>query len=122
MTTQLQLYNIALRSIGATPLESMSEDLEKRRALDAAGDLALEDCLRSGFWNFAMRVTQREPDAIQRTLSDQASQRVRVVRQIDVHTALTPHHEVDPLAHQAFGEGFARPLPRRPVVDVAGLN
>ena len=63
MATQLQLYNTALRCIGARPLESLTEEQEARRYLDASGDLALDTCLRSGFWNFAMRVTKRTPDA-----------------------------------------------------------
>lgn len=62
MATQLQLYNTALRCIGARPLESVTEEQEARRYLDASADLALDTCLRSGFWNFAMRVTQRDPD------------------------------------------------------------
>lgn len=62
MATQLQLYNIALRCIGARPLESLTEEVETRRYLDASGDLALDTCLRSGFWNFAMRGTKRDPD------------------------------------------------------------
>ncbi len=62
MATQLQLYNIALRAIGDSPLETLTEETQGRRYLDAVYALGLDTCLRAGFWNFAMTTAKLTPD------------------------------------------------------------
>lgn len=57
-TNQLALYNIALASVGARLLDSLSEYRPERRHLDKlwdAGNGAVNYCLEQGQWNFAMR-------------------------------------------------------------------
>lgn len=63
MTTQLSLYNDALLNLGERRLSSLSEDSEQRYYLDDVYGDALIYCLRSGFWNFAMRVMKMDTDA-----------------------------------------------------------
>jgi hypothetical protein len=64
MTSQLALYNEALRLIGERKLASLSENREPRRLLDAVWDGsgansgAIDYCLEQGLWNFAMRTAQ----------------------------------------------------------------
>lgn len=56
MTTQLSIYNAALRHIGERELASLTENREPRRVLDAVWDDDFVDtCLEEGFWNFATR-------------------------------------------------------------------
>lgn len=54
-TTQLQLYNKAIRHLGGRKMASLSEENEYRRYLDDEYADTLLLCLRSGYWNFAMR-------------------------------------------------------------------
>lgn len=62
MATQLAVYQEALEHLGERPLASLSEDREPRRALDAAWDTTLTYCLEQGFWNWAMRSVEIEPE------------------------------------------------------------
>lgn len=57
-TTQLVLYNKALRHLGERKLASMTENREPRRYLDDEWGDAVQMCLRSGLWNFAMRAIE----------------------------------------------------------------
>ena len=55
-TTQLGLYNEALRLLGERHLLSLTENREPRRVLDDIwNDGAIDYCLEQGMWNFAMR-------------------------------------------------------------------
>lgn len=54
-TTQLTLYNRALRHLGERKLASVSEEREARRYLDDEYTDTLLLCLRAGLWNFATR-------------------------------------------------------------------
>lgn len=56
MTTQLLLYNRALRIIGERSLASLAENREPRRALDEVwNEDALKLVLEAGLWTFAIR-------------------------------------------------------------------
>lgn len=58
-TTQLGLYNEALRLIGERRLASISENREPRRVLDDIwNDGTVDYCLEQGQWNFAMRAIE----------------------------------------------------------------
>ena len=54
MTTQLTIYNEALRHIGERRLASTSEAREPRYVLDDAYTDVLAFCLEQGMWNFAL--------------------------------------------------------------------
>jgi hypothetical protein len=61
MTTQLGLYNSALRILGERKLASLSENREPRRLLDdvwgdGSTEGAVKYCLEMGQWTFASRV------------------------------------------------------------------
>ena len=59
MTTQLSLYNGALRALGERKLASLSEDRKPRRLLDAAwDDKVIKYCLEQGQWKFAQRTSK----------------------------------------------------------------
>jgi hypothetical protein len=63
MTTQLLLYNGALRALGERKLASLTEETKARRTLDdvwTAG--AVNAVLEQGFWNFATRTAKFTPD------------------------------------------------------------
>lgn len=61
MTTQLSLYNGALRNIGERRLASLTENVPARYELDAVwADGFIEDVLEKGLWNFAMRTTRQD--------------------------------------------------------------
>ena len=62
-TTQLELYNKALRHIGERKLASLSEAREPRRYLDDEYSDTILLCLRAGLWNFAMRGIQIDSDS-----------------------------------------------------------
>ena len=65
-TTQLTVYNIALRAVGERPLSSLSEDRDPRRSLDEvwnAGVGVVTTCLEQGLWNFAMRAVRIDYDS-----------------------------------------------------------
>lgn len=62
MTTKLALYNKALRHVGERKLASLVENRESRRYLDDEYDDTLLLCLRSGYWNFATRVSEIDAD------------------------------------------------------------
>lgn len=62
-TTQLKLYNEALRILGARKLLTLTDDIVTRRELDEAWDSgALDFCLEKGLWNFALRTVKAEFD------------------------------------------------------------
>lgn len=59
MTTQLRLYNKALRNLGERRLSAVDENIEPRRILDDIyNDEAIKNCLEQGYWNFAMRTQE----------------------------------------------------------------
>lgn len=63
MTTQLSLYNDALLICGERAIASLTENREPRRLLDQAWSSgALQHCLESGQWYFAMRALQVDYD------------------------------------------------------------
>jgi hypothetical protein len=89
MTTQLGLYNGALRVLKERKLASLSESREPRRLLDDAWDDgqtggAVKYCLEMGFWTFATRTVQLdyspsvEPPFGYRFAFDQPEDMVRV--------------------------------------------
>lgn len=56
MTTQLTLYNGALRILGEGALVTTADATEPQRILTAIWDDGARDaCLEAGYWNFAMR-------------------------------------------------------------------
>lgn len=65
MTTQLSLYNGALRILKERRLSSLTENREPRRLLDdvwgnGATDGAVQFCLEMGQWTFATRTVEAE--------------------------------------------------------------
>ncbi len=64
MPNRLSVYNGALDKIGERPLDTLSQNVEARRALDRAwNDNAVKYCLEQGQWIFAMRVSKFTYDA-----------------------------------------------------------
>lgn len=61
-TSQLVLYNKALRHLGERRLASLSEAREPRRLLDDEYNDALNYCLGQGYWNHAMRTVSINHD------------------------------------------------------------
>lgn len=63
-TSQLTLYNGALRTVGQSRLATLTDSGENRRLLDDAWDENFRDeVLESGNWNFATRASKIEYDA-----------------------------------------------------------
>src|SRR5512144_1570516 len=65
-TDRLGLYNVALSALGERSLDSLTEDGEPRRELDAVwarGGGALRYFLEQGRWSFAMRTQQLDASA-----------------------------------------------------------
>ncbi len=65
-TDRLGLYNVALRALGERSLDSLTEDGEPRRELDALwslGNGALRYFLEQGRWSFALRTQQIDSSA-----------------------------------------------------------
>jgi len=63
-TSQLTLYNGALRLLGQPKLSALTDAVESRRLLDDAWDENARDyCLEEGLWNFAMRTVEAEYDS-----------------------------------------------------------
>ena len=104
MTTQLGLYNGALRILKERKLASLSENCEARRLLDdvwedgPTGDGAVKYCLEVGQWTFATRTVQAdyspsvEPDFGYRYAFDQPDDLVDVCgiwQDEGLHTPLT---------------------------------
>ena len=58
MTTQLALYNGALRLLKERKLSSLSENREPRRVLDDEWLGAVSFCLEQGLWKFAKRTSK----------------------------------------------------------------
>jgi hypothetical protein len=59
MTSQLDLYNAALRNIGQRKLADLTEDVELRYLLDDVWDDDFVDqVLEQGLWNFATRTVE----------------------------------------------------------------
>lgn len=60
-TSQLTLYNGALRVLGQPKLASLAESVENRRVLDSVWDENARDfALEQGNWNFAIRTVKIE--------------------------------------------------------------
>lgn len=57
MASQVEIANMALRSLGANPITSLSQASEEARKIDAVYDLVLKSMLRSHPWNFAKKET-----------------------------------------------------------------
>lgn len=64
-TSKLDIYNVALRFLGERSLDSLTEDGEPRRELDAVWSSAngIRFFLQQGRWKFAMRTQQIDADA-----------------------------------------------------------
>lgn len=63
MTDKLALYNGALRYLGERALASLTEDRKPRRLLDGVwADQAVDNCLKMGFWKFALRTRKLDYD------------------------------------------------------------
>lgn len=61
--TQLSIYNGALRVLGETPLNALTDNRPARHLLDDVwDDEGVEACLEAGLWNFAMRTVQGSYD------------------------------------------------------------
>lgn len=61
MTSQLALYNGALRNLGERRLSALTENVPARHTLDSVwADDFVEDVLEKGLWNFATRSTQQD--------------------------------------------------------------
>lgn len=60
MTTQLSLYNGALRKLKERKLASLVEETKARRQLDDVWDSGgvIKACLEQGYWNFAIRTSK----------------------------------------------------------------
>jgi hypothetical protein len=59
VTTQLSIYNGALRELGENPLTSLTENVAYRHDLDQIWDNGfIDDVLERGLWNFAIRTTE----------------------------------------------------------------
>lgn len=60
MATKLNVYNGALRILGARSLASLTDNRDERRELDAlwAGNEAIDRCLAAGQWNWATRAVR----------------------------------------------------------------
>lgn len=62
-TTQLQIYNGALRKLGQRTIANLTVNEESRRLLDDAwADGLVQNCLEDGFWSFAMRSVRLDYD------------------------------------------------------------
>ena len=86
MTTQLRLYNHALRISGERKIASLSENREPRRLLDDVWDDGFKRAvLEQGYWNFATRTREAsynpsiEPSFGFRRAIDKPSDWVRTV-------------------------------------------
>lgn len=65
MTTKLEVYNIAMRYLGAPrlhPTNGLVEDRKDRRELDAVYDQSLALMLQEGIWYYAMRTVEITAD------------------------------------------------------------
>jgi len=85
-STQLGLYNAALRAVGERRLASLTENREPRRLLDEIwNDDAIEACLEMGQWKFACRISSLtyspsiEPDFGYRYAFDKPADHIRTV-------------------------------------------
>lgn len=63
MTSKLELYNMALRHLGESKLQSLSEAREPRYVLDDFYSHTVDYCLGRASWNFAMRAVSMTPSA-----------------------------------------------------------
>lgn len=62
MTDRLSLYNAALLELGERALATLSENREPRRLLDTVWQGgAVEECLATGQWKFAIRTAKLAP-------------------------------------------------------------
>lgn len=62
MTTQLEIYNLALSNIRESKLASLAENRESRYQLDLRYAQDLAWMLEAGFWKFAMRTVRIDYD------------------------------------------------------------
>ena len=85
-TSQLQIYNGALRLLKQLPLATLTDDIAVRYAMDDVWASRFTDyCLEQGFWYFAMRSSQLTNDP---TFTTQFGYRYRFVKPTDwVRTA-----------------------------------
>ncbi len=60
--SKLDLYNLALLEMKASPLASLTEAKESRRVLDVHYPRVLAYMMEQGFWNFAMRTVKITQD------------------------------------------------------------
>lgn len=63
MATQLEIYNLALIQMKASPLADLTEQIEARYDLDALWLHVRKEMLEKGFWQFAMRSVKITKDA-----------------------------------------------------------
>lgn len=63
MTSKLEVYNLALATLGQRELQSLSDPTESRRVLDRLWDAGLVNkCLEEFVWHFATRTVQVTSD------------------------------------------------------------
>lgn len=62
MTSRLSVYNGALRHLGERRLSDLSEAAPLRFELDQTYVDTVTGCLEKGYWNFAMRTVELNPD------------------------------------------------------------
>lgn len=63
-TSQLTLYNGALRLLGQAKLSALTDAIENRYTLDDAyNENAINYCLEQGLWNFAVRTSKGSADS-----------------------------------------------------------
>lgn len=64
-TSQLSLYQKALKHLEERQVASLTENREPVRLLNAEYTDAIETCLQSGYWKFALRMVMANPDNAQ---------------------------------------------------------
>jgi hypothetical protein len=62
MATKLQIWNQALRLVGAQPLTALTDDVPSRYTLEEAWPDVVEDSLSRGIWNFALKSAEVTAD------------------------------------------------------------
>lgn len=61
MTSQVDIYNLALQKVGDSPISSTSENSNKVRNLNASYKQCLQVVLSRGFWSFATEFADLSP-------------------------------------------------------------
>lgn len=62
-TTQLSLYNGALRQLKERRLSALTDPVKARYELDNVWDGTIKACLEQGYWNFAIRTAKFTPES-----------------------------------------------------------